>query len=70
MNIKNLRKEINENKQLLTAMGIYINELEDRLKKNGYMSERIMQLRTNTTCKMKIISTCKLPILITQTLIC
>jgi len=46
MNIKNLRKEINENKQLLTAMGIYINELEDRLKKNGYMSERIMQLRT------------------------
>jgi hypothetical protein len=33
MNIKNLRKEINENKQLLTAMGIYINELEDQTKK-------------------------------------
>ena len=35
MTNKQLRKEINDNKQLLTAMGIYINELEDRLKKNG-----------------------------------
>lgn len=46
MTNKQLRKEINDNKQLLTAMGIYINVLEGRLKKNGYMSERIMQLRT------------------------
>jgi hypothetical protein len=44
MNIKELRKEINENKQLLTAMGIYINELEDQTKK-----EWIHERKNNAT---------------------
>jgi chromosomal replication initiation ATPase DnaA len=45
MNLREIKKVLSHHKQLLTSMGIYIHECETRLKNNGYMHEKIIQLR-------------------------
>lgn len=45
MSERRLKQELNNTKQTLISMGMYIAELEDALKKRGYMEDRIQGMR-------------------------
>lgn len=45
MSQRQLKQELTHTKQILISMGMYIAELEDALKKRGYMEERIQGMR-------------------------
>jgi chromosomal replication initiator protein len=45
MSQRQLKQELTHTKQTLISMGMYIAELEDALKKRGYMEERIQGMR-------------------------